>query len=114
MREKGVIKKPYIIDGNKLMNVKMKHEPLGDGIANGLWFEWDNTPRHKNRGYVITSYSHDNFIKYMKLIKNQEYLFINAWNEWAEGMIMEPTEENGYKYLKWMKELKNVNNKSLD
>ena len=114
LREKGVIKKPYIIDGNKLMNVKMKHEPLGDGIANGLWFEWDNTPRHKNRGYVITSYSHDNFIKYMKLIKNQEYLFINAWNEWAEGMIMEPTEENGYKYLKWMKELKNVNNKSLD
>lgn len=106
MREKEIIKKPYVINGNKLMNVKMKHEPLGDGIANGLWFEWDNTPRHKSRGYVISSYSHDNFIKYMKLIKNQEYLFINAWNEWAEGMIMEPTKESGYKYLKWMKEFK--------
>lgn len=106
MREKGIIEKPYVINGNKLMNVKMKHEPLGDDVANGLWFEWDNTPRHKSRGYVISSYSHDNFIKYMKLIKNQEYLFINAWNEWAEGMIMEPTKESGYKYLKWMKEFK--------
>lgn len=45
----------------------------------------------------------------MKLIKNQEYLCINAWNEWAEGMVMEPTEENGYKYLEWMKELKKDN-----
>ena len=40
----------------------------------------------------------------MNLIKGQEYLFINAWNEWAEGMIMEPTEENGYKYLNWLKD----------
>ena len=46
----------------------------------------------------------------MKLIKNQEYLFINAWNEWAEGMIMEPTEENKYKYLEWIKDWNEQNN----
>lgn len=106
LRQKNILKKPYIIDGNKLMDLKLQQEPMGKNIAHGLWFEWDNTPRHKQRGYVITPYDHFKFIKYMKLIKNQEYLFINAWNEWAEGMIMEPTEENGYKYLKWMKELK--------
>lgn len=114
MREKGILHKPYIMDGNKLMDMKLNNEPLGSHVANGLWFEWDNTPRHKQRGYVITPYDHLKFIQYMDLIKNQEYLFINAWNEWAEGMIMEPTEENGYKYLNWMKDLKNVNNKSLD
>ena len=88
------------------MSRKLKNEPLGKNIANGLWFEWDNTPRHKQRGYVITPYDHSRFVKYMDLIKNQEYLFINAWNEWAEGMIMEPTTENGYKYLEWLKDYK--------
>lgn len=106
LREKGVIQKPYIISGNILMSIKLKKEPLGKNIANGLWFEWDNTPRHKGRGYVITPYDHKMFEDYMKLINNQEYLFINAWNEWAEGMILEPTVENKDKYLKWLKEYK--------
>ena len=103
LREKGIINKPYILNGNALMDIKLKKEPLGKNIANGLWFEWDNTPRHKSRGYVITPYSHERFEKYMKLISNQEYLFINAWNEWAEGMMLEPTCENKYKYLNWLK-----------
>lgn len=106
LREKGLVRKPYIINGNKLMDLKSLHEPLGEGVANGLWFEWDNTPRHKNRGYVITPYDHSKFDRYMNLIKNQEYLFINAWNEWAEGMMLEPTRENGFKYLNWLKEYK--------
>ncbi|QNQ82766.1 glycoside hydrolase family 99-like domain-containing protein [Lactobacillus sp. PV012] len=107
MREKGYIHKPYIIDGNKMMDMKLNNEPLGKEIANGLWFEWDNTPRHKYRGYVITPYDYSKFAKYMELVKKQDYLFINAWNEWAEGMMIEPTVENGYKYIEWLEKLNN-------
>ena len=103
LRNKGIIKKPYILNGNTLMSMKLKKEPLGKNIANGLWFEWDNTPRHKSRGYVITPYDYKKFQSYINLIQNQEYLFINAWNEWAEGMIVEPTVENKGKYLDWLK-----------
>lgn len=70
----------------------------------GVFFGWDNTPRHGSRGEIITSPSKDSFMKYMDSIKDSEYVFINAWNEWCEGIMLEPTEENGYKYLEWIKE----------
>lgn len=77
----------------------------------GAFWGWDNTPRHGSRGYIITSPSKENFMKYMDSIKDSEYVFINAWNEWCEGMILEPTEENGYKFLEWIKEWKEKNDR---
>lgn len=97
---------PKVFDGSKLMRYKINNEPMGDKVIHGLCFEWDNTPRHKERGYVITPFIKEQFDEYMDLIKDEEYLFINAWNEWAEGMMLEPTKENGYKYLEWIKEWK--------
>lgn len=96
-------KLPRLYSGNSMMKYKLQHEPMGDGVAHGLWFEWDNTPRHKERGDIIKPYRKKYFDQYMNLIKNEEFLFINAWNEWCEGMIMEPTEEKGYRYLEWIK-----------
>lgn len=34
-----------------------------------------------------------------------EYVFINAWNEWGEGMYLEPDEENGYVTLESIKKV---------
>ncbi len=110
LRNRNLIHKPSILNGNELIKWKLQNEPIGENIAHGLWFEWDNTPRHKQRGYVITPYEKNLFNEYMNRINNEKYLFINAWNEWAEGMILEPTEENGYKYIEWLKEYKDKNN----
>ncbi len=91
----------YKINGDKLYEVMIKQCSRAKGI-HGLFFEWDNTPRHKERGYVITHVSKSYFDKYMETIKNDEYVFVNAWNEWAEGMILEPTVKDGYRNLEWI------------
>ena len=93
-------------DGNALFKLMSKNYYHDARIIRGLFFEWDNTPRHSYRGYVITPPNKNNFMNYMDTLKNEDYLFINAWNEWAEGMMLEPTIQNKYKYLEWIKEWK--------
>lgn len=110
LREYGV-KYIEIVNGNELYQYLINTKINCDNLIRGVCFEWDNTPRHGYRGYVITPPSKEKFMKYMDTIKDSEYVFINAWNEWCEGMMLEPTEENGYKYLEWIKEWSEENEK---
>lgn len=94
-------------DGEVLYNLLIKYYRRNEKIIHGLCLTWDNTARHGQRGYVITEPSKDRFCEYFNLLSEENYCFINAWNEWCEGMILEPTEENGYKYLEWIAECMN-------
>ena len=58
-------------------------------------------------------HSSDSFREWLKgiidwTIKNNpadmQYVYINAWNEWAEGAILEPTTRYGYKNLNILKQ----------
>lgn len=74
--------------------------------------KYDDTPRRGKAGVVVTDASPELFEEYLyKLMKknsvnNKEITFINAWNEWGEGMYLEPDEEDGYSYLEGVKNAK--------
>lgn len=108
---KGLVRWVNKFNGNQLYRIMRTRQLKGEDLCHGAFFSWDNTPRHGVRGYVITEPSKENFMRYADSVKDDEYVFINAWNEWAEGMILEPTEHNGYKYLEWIKEWNDRNGK---
>lgn len=100
----GYARYPLHYNGNALCLAQIKYEIKGKDIIHGFCFEWDNTPRHGRKGYIISPISKKIFFEYMDSIKDEEYIIFNAWNEWAEGMVLEPSDINGYKYLGWIKE----------
>ena len=99
------LQKARVFDGNKVYQTMIDFKGDSKCIRGGF-FAWDNTPRHGNRGYIITSPKYEMFKKFYQSISDQDYLFINAWNEWCEGMMLEPTKNEKYKYLEWIRDVK--------
>ncbi|EHO80254.1 glycosyltransferase WbsX family protein [Fusobacterium ulcerans] len=90
-------------------SIDISKEFLNEKTYPGIFTGWDNTPRHGRRGHVIEGNTPELFKEYLleqkKIMKekNIEYIFLNAWNEWAEGMYLEPDEKFKYDYLKTIK-----------
>jgi lipopolysaccharide biosynthesis protein len=54
-----------------------------------------------------------NTVNNEQLNENEKFIFINAWNEWAEGTHLEPDAHRGYSYLQNTYEIiKLFNNKN--
>ena len=96
----------YISNRKYLLDTKAKVFP-------GLFPDWDNSPRRYNRGAWILQNSPDNYKKWMSdLIRwtrnhnqlEEQFIFVNAWNEWAEGAHLEPDNYYGYAYLQKTRE----------
>ena len=74
---------------------------------------WDNTSRKAYNGATIyTGLSPETFEQWMKDImleskkihsSENDFIFINAWNEWAEGTHLEPDLMYGYANLSAVK-----------
>jgi len=72
---------------------------------------WDNTPRYGKKGYIIQNATPDLFRLFLSEAKKfseklgSEYIFLACWNEWCEGLILEPSNKNGYAYLEAIKDV---------
>ena len=72
----------------------------------GLFVDWDNTARKGSKGLSYVGRTPKEFKNYLsRLIKKakseykKDIIFINAWNEWAEGCYLEPDKKHRYGYL---------------
>ena len=76
------------------------------------WFRcvtpsWDNTARKDTKALILTGASPDRYGRWLEavirrstsLANGDKVVFINAWNEWAEGNHLEPCQRWGRAYL---------------
>lgn len=79
-------------------------------LFRGVCPSWDNTPRRKSLGSIVVYNTPELFenwvadaiadtIKRYKFNMNERLVFVNAWNEWAEGAHLEPDKKYGYAWL---------------
>ena len=78
-------------------------------LFRGVTPQWDNTPRRMNNAAVLidggrTPYerwlynaAHDTVDRFSN--PDERLVFINAWNEWAEGAYLEPDFDRGHAWL---------------
>ena len=75
----------------------------------GVMPSWDNSARRKQSGFIFHDSSPNSyrdwlhealtFARWFKQKCSPNLVFINAWNEWAEGAYLEPDLRYGHAYL---------------
>lgn len=105
--------KPKVIDYEQLWEQLLKSRGVGKTYYGGF-VSYDDTPRRGQNGMVIQGANPQSFEKFLTQLigKNQacgnELVFVNAWNEWGEGMHLEPDEKYGYGFLEAVKNAKKI------
>lgn len=103
-----------IVDA-RLINKAMfrKDGNLKKPVFRGAFPMWDNTPRRSYKGMVYSNTTVKIFELTLEKIKNElknsnttdNFVYVNAWNEWGEGCYLEPDELYRYKYLEIIKKV---------
>ena len=71
--------------------------------------DFDNSPRMGKKSFIMKGAMPQKFNQYFKRLYlksrflGNEFIFVNAWNEWGEGMYLEPDETWGFGYLEAIK-----------
>lgn len=81
----------------------------GYKLFRGVCPSWDNTARRKNKANIFVNSSPKGYREWLgnavsdtcNRLRNpdERLVFVNAWNEWAEGAYLEPDQKYGYAYL---------------
>ena len=88
-------------------------------LYKGIFPIWDSESRKPGKGTIFTGSTPQLYERWLRTIcqwtikhhpEEARFVFINAWNEWAEGAHLEPDRRYGYAYLQaTMDTLKSLN-----
>ena len=88
----------------------LNRTPIRSNTIPGAFVDWDNTARLGKNSTIYTGATPEKWQEYLskQLIRarevyNSEFLFINAWTEWAEGAYLEPDNKYGFGYFEGVK-----------
>ena len=76
-----------------------------------MFVDYDDSPRRGEKGCIYRGSTPEKFGTYLQktiqlaMQEGNEFVFINAWNEWGEGNYLEPDIRFGRAYLDKMMDL---------
>ena len=87
----------------------------------GAYVDWDNGSRYKERATIFRGATPEKFEKWLHLLiegmpqrnLQENFIFLNAWNEWSEGAYLEPDERFGYDYLEAVRRAQLSSNRGI-
>ncbi len=97
-----------VMDFREVARSYLERQYGGGRVFKSVFPSWDNTARTGNRALVVANATPNNYEWWLArtLEKSAEdfpvrdrLVFINAWNEWAEGCHLEPDRRHGRAFL---------------
>lgn len=107
-----------IYDYREVVDRALQKRNVGDFIwYRGAMLSWDNTARRRNKANIFHYADPKEYEKWLVGIvdytrrfndESHQMIFVNAWNEWAEGTHLEPDMKFGFEYLEATKRASRV------
>ena len=99
--------KGYVLQFATIARSYLQRDYAGARVFKTVFPSWDNTARTADRAVVVLNGSPENYEYWLsetidKSLQSQSpqaLVFINAWNEWAEGCHLEPDRRYGRAFL---------------
>lgn len=103
----------YRYDYPQTVRAFCKRESVPYARYPAVFPSWDNTPRQRMQGTSFDGATPEAFRVYVEdkieearrfLMGDERLLFVNAWNEWAEGAHLEPDTGFGHRWLEALRD----------
>ena len=90
-----------LFDYEPIVAADLSRPPVGYPLFPCVMPDWDNTPRRSRNAVVVQGSEPELYGGWVRQHVQREprLLFVNAWNEWAEGCHLEPGQIWGRQYL---------------